>query len=443
MGSSANSGTGGAWPVEPAHKDRDCGDGGAARELDGAARELLARFEAAWAEQASRAGQAIQDAWAETVRPRLEREAAALAARTRAEAGPLARPEGHGQASMERLNEAVRRVCACGTREAVCAALVEGAARFARRAAVFSLEAGRGLRLERDSEGAALAEPVALERAPAFQAAVEGSGAPTTETRERAEGIAAAAGEPVVAMATATELSEAIAAALSPVAGARAFLFPLTSAGKAAGVLYAEADGGAPGWQARTDTSALEILAAVASARWTGTGREPAVSREPENAARWDQESIQDRPDRLVQLGPPGVAGAQAGASRAASALVASGGVRNGWEPADRVETLAKAAEGGGLTPEEELKHARARRYARVQVAEIQLYKPEAIRHGSAERALYDALKEEIDRCRTVFGAMFLHNCPSMTDYFHTELLETLAGGNASLLGENYPGPLA
>ena len=42
-----------------------------------------------------------------------------------------------------------------------------------------------------------------------------------------------------------------------------------------------------------------------------------------------------------------------------------------------------------------------------------------------------------------VFIKRFTPPCPSMVDYFHLELVRTLANDDAELLGKDYPGPLA
>lgn len=86
--------------------------------------------------------------------------------------------------------------------------------------------------------------------------------------------------------------------------------------------------------------------------------------------------------------------------------------------------------------------HLRAQRFARVRVAEMRLYKSEAVLNGRAQRNLYTALKEEIDSAREAFRSDFICASPAMPDYFHLELLRTLANDDVGVLGEDYPGPL-
>jgi hypothetical protein len=86
--------------------------------------------------------------------------------------------------------------------------------------------------------------------------------------------------------------------------------------------------------------------------------------------------------------------------------------------------------------------HLRAQRFARSSVAQILLSKPEAIQRGRASSNLYATLKEEIDEGRDAFRRQFFESCPSMVDYFHLEIVRTLAQDESRALGPDYPGPL-
>jgi hypothetical protein len=94
------------------------------------------------------------------------------------------------------------------------------------------------------------------------------------------------------------------------------------------------------------------------------------------------------------------------------------------------------------LSREDQDLHLRAQRFARVRVAEMRLYKSQAVHSGRAQRNLYAALKEDIDSAREAFRRDFISASPAMPDYFHLELLRTLANDDVGLLGEDYPGPL-
>ncbi len=101
-----------------------------------------------------------------------------------------------------------------------------------------------------------------------------------------------------------------------------------------------------------------------------------------------------------------------------------------------RLETLQTAN-----VPNEAL--LRARRFARVKVAEMQLYAADRVTAGRAARHLYGALRPEIDEARAGFTGEFLTSSHRMPDYLHEELVRVLAQDDETLLGPDYPGPLA
>jgi hypothetical protein len=191
----------------------------------------------------------------------------------------------------------------------------------------------------------------------------------------------------VVSAATESQLSEPIARLLRP-GKSKVYLFPFSLRGQVVGVLYAE-----PG-EKPVNVSGLELLTALAE-----------TTIEPQGAAP------QRAADGLVRLGadtPPEVTGA------AWAALPAA---------------VQEA-------------HARAERFARTRVAQIMLYKMEQVRNGRLGRDLYATLREEIDAGREAYREQFLSGGPSVPDYFHTELLRTLAKDDGGMLGADYPGPL-
>ena len=87
------------------------------------------------------------------------------------------------------------------------------------------------------------------------------------------------------------------------------------------------------------------------------------------------------------------------------------------------------------------LTHSRALRFARVKVAEIQLYQASQVKTGRAARDLYGVLGPHIDSARKAFRDRFLLPLDGVPDYLHQELVKTLAKEDAVLLGPSYPGP--
>ena len=75
-----------------------------------------------------------------------------------------------------------------------------------------------------------------------------------------------------------------------------------------------------------------------------------------------------------------------------------------------------------------------ARRYARLLVSEIKLYHESAVIEGRRDRDLATRLGGEIARARAMFEERVAADVRQRADYFHDELVRTLADGDASLL---------
>jgi len=89
---------------------------------------------------------------------------------------------------------------------------------------------------------------------------------------------------------------------------------------------------------------------------------------------------------------------------------------------------------------EERRLHNDARRFARLLISEIKLYNEQKVAEGRAEYDLYDRLREYIDRSREMYDKRVKAEVAARYDYFHGELVNTLAEGDAAKLGANYPG---
>ncbi len=91
--------------------------------------------------------------------------------------------------------------------------------------------------------------------------------------------------------------------------------------------------------------------------------------------------------------------------------------------------------------PEEERRlHTDARRFARLLVSEIKLYNEKRVLEGRQANDLYNRLKEAIDRSREMYDKRVQPQVASRFDYFHYELLNSLADGDANKFGNGYPG---
>jgi hypothetical protein len=93
------------------------------------------------------------------------------------------------------------------------------------------------------------------------------------------------------------------------------------------------------------------------------------------------------------------------------------------------------------LSAAEQKTHKDARRFARLLVFEIELYNKAKVAEGRKSKDLYRRMKLDIDRSRQTFEQRFGKTVGKQFDYFHEELVRTLAGNDPSLLGLGYPGP--
>jgi hypothetical protein len=89
---------------------------------------------------------------------------------------------------------------------------------------------------------------------------------------------------------------------------------------------------------------------------------------------------------------------------------------------------------------EERRLHNDARRFARLLVSEIKLYNEQKVSEGRSQNDLYSRLREYIDRSREMYDKRVKPEVAQRYDYFHHELVNTLAEGDAVKLGNSYPG---
>lgn len=92
------------------------------------------------------------------------------------------------------------------------------------------------------------------------------------------------------------------------------------------------------------------------------------------------------------------------------------------------------------VSEEERRYHNEARRFARLLVSEIKLYNEPKVKEGRETRDLYDRLREAIDRSREMYDKRVSPQVATKFDYFHYELVNTLAEGDENKLGQDYPG---
>jgi hypothetical protein len=92
------------------------------------------------------------------------------------------------------------------------------------------------------------------------------------------------------------------------------------------------------------------------------------------------------------------------------------------------------------VSDEERRPHNDARRFARLLVSEIKLYNEQRVQEGREAGDIYQRLREAIDRSREMYDKRVQPPVAEKFDYFHYELVNSLADGNADRLGTGYPG---
>jgi hypothetical protein len=90
------------------------------------------------------------------------------------------------------------------------------------------------------------------------------------------------------------------------------------------------------------------------------------------------------------------------------------------------------------LTSEEQELHRRANRVAKVSMQDIKMLRPELVRLGREHRDICIRLKDDIEKAHREYDRRFKPIMDHPVDYFYRWLVEILADGDPSLLGE-YP----
>lgn len=345
--------------------------------------QIQERLESGWREHIEHVLAERLDALTATVQSEVERQ---LSQRLGEE---IDRQKAHiSRQVTERLNQSIRRIEQAENSTQWADALLDGANGFAANVVLFSTIGGD---LKHEGHRFAPSQEIRL-------ATLEGFQIPVSQVP--VAGALAESLDTVIAMASAAELSEPLAAALDAGEGRRVCLVPVV-AGRPTGNRRAVAilmawDGGDP-----LDVNVLELLCAFA-----GGALDSALSVRPADSPS----------SKVVSILPVQVQSISAPLTTSAPPVAE-------------------------LSREDQELHSKAQRFARVRVAEMRLYQPEQVRKGREQSSLYVSLRGEMDRSRAQFKHEFMH-AESMVDYFHMEIVRTLANDDESLLGPEYPGPL-
>ena len=90
------------------------------------------------------------------------------------------------------------------------------------------------------------------------------------------------------------------------------------------------------------------------------------------------------------------------------------------------------------LTPEEQELHRRANRVAKVSMQDIKMLRPEQVKLGREHRDICIRLKDDIEKAHREYDRRFKPIMDHPVDYFYRWMVEILADGDTSAIGE-YP----
>lgn len=230
---------------------------------------------------------------------------------------------------------------------------------------------------------------------------------------------------------------------LKPHSGDHILLLPIRSAGSVSAIFYADVGGkGSP-----LPVDALKILAEFAGAQLDrlmalsgGVAAEAvaearAVEAEPVGASS----SVEAR-DEPVEAQPLEQA-TEVGAARHEATPVPPPPRAATPSAGSAVPVSAARIDLSQLSEADRKVHQDAKRFAKLLVSEIDLYNKAKVADGRKNKNLYDLLKTDVERSRQTYAKRFGKTVAKQVDYFHEELVRTLASNDPSLLGASYPGP--
>lgn len=228
------------------------------------------------------------------------------------------------------------------------------------------------------------------------------------------------------------EMGKGFASQFGAPANEQVLVLPLLLKDKVAALVYA--DGGDTDL---LDSSALELLV-MATGAWlevaslrkqSAPKEESGVAPKASAAAVPPVQTVSSFSDPFAGHAPRHIVSTPPAAESAELVEVAQAGAA---APAAATDPLA------GLSPEDAETHRKAQRFARLLVDEIKLYNQAKVAEGRRNKDLYDRLKEDIEKSRGTFQKRYGGTVAASGNYFHQELLRSLAEDDLSIMGANF-----
>ncbi len=233
----------------------------------------------------------------------------------------------------------------------------------------------------------------------------------------------------------AAEIGDAFASA-APAGPGDIYLFPLLIRDRLAGIVYA--DGGLTDSMVQVEVvQAMSLIACIAVEtaslrKPAGSGAmqpvQPGTSPEPVRPSPAVAAARPETPAAAIPVADPVVAAQSARTFAAAAPLLTP--------PAS--PPVAPASPGASQSNSNDV-HAKAKRFAKLLVEEIQLYNQVKVAEGRSKRDLYERLRPDIEKSRAAYQKRY-GGVISEPDYFSEELVRILAGNDRGLLGSGFPG---
>jgi hypothetical protein len=362
--------------------------------------------------------------------------------------------------ALENVLGAIRNLMTCTIPEQVLQVLAEEAARWGVRSAVFDVRGKAAWGASANGFGPKLTEKT-------FQSLI----IPLNQENPFRQ-VCETAG-PVDASADTLKKNRNLLEKLKPAPDAPVLLLPIRAAGTVSAIFYAD-----PGGKGDSlPVYALKILSEFAGAQLdrlialsggvTAEGLGEEVEKPPEAEAPVEEAPV----EAPVEVVAEKIATSEPTAMGPTASALDSTAVQSGSAPpaletateisppppvmeAPTVEEVAVSVapeapvgpagfEISQLSEAEQKVHEDAKRFAKLLVSEIELYNKMKVADGRKNKDLYLRLKSDIDRSRQTFEKRFTKTLGKEFNYFHDELVRTLAANDSTVLGPEYPGPSA
>ena len=209
----------------------------------------------------------------------------------------------------------------------------------------------------------------------------------------------------------------------------QAMLLPLMLKEKLAALVYADGS---------MDAVALELLTLAASAWLEVAALRKQAPKEGESPAAAARAQAPVPVETVSSFSDP-FAGHAPRHAVAMPATPAAAPERHTDPDATIIRPAASVATApDGLSPEDADTHRKAQRFAKLLVDEIKLYNQAKVAEGRKHKDLYDRLKEEIDKSRATYQKRYGNTTAASGDYFNGEVVRSLAEDDSSIMGANF-----